>query len=462
MEFTVEEVSPVKKKIAITVAPEEVDAALAGALALVKQNAQIDGFRKGKVPAHVVEKRFHDSIEKEARDNLINVHINDIVTKTESRPMSPIKMTGDDQPLRKGQPFTYSMEFEVMPAFDLPPYEGLEVEEETPGLAEEQIDGLIEKIRKEKAPIVPVDGNQPVRDGQIAVLDFQPYENGNPMEGWKATAINLEIGAGEALEDFENLVKTIPVGHTGEKSITFPEDFLSPELAGKTVLMKVTVHAVKERRLPEINDELARNSGFKDLADMRKKLADSAEAVMGNLMKAEAQKKLLDMLVKQTSFPLPPNLVKTETYFLISDYAERMERMGKSIAATKDDLEKLRQETTPQGEIRAREKIILLNIAKKENLEVSQEEVVREIYRGSQKMGLDFKEYYARMEDSGMVFQLRDNMLCDKAMDLVYERANVKKVAPRILNDAPAEENAPAGDENGAGSGETAPVENNS
>lgn len=454
MEYTVQDISPVKKKIDITVSPGEVDSALGAALALVKKDAQIDGFRKGKVPTSVVEKRFHDHIEKEARDNLINVHINDIVQKSGSKPVSPIVMEGEDKPLVKGQPYNYTMEFEVLPVFDLPPYEGMEVEEEEEDF-QDQTERLVERMRKEKARLVPADGTGPAKDGQIAIVDFEPFMDGKPVNGFKATGAEIEVGDKSALPEFENLIKSIPLGHTGEHNITFPEDFIAPDLAGKTVVMKVTVHAIKDRVLPEVNDEFAKSLGYKDMADMRELLAKSVAQIMGNLFKAEAQNKLLQQLVKQTDFEIPPHLITVETYFLISDYAERMERQGKSVARNDEDFERLKKEIRPEGEARAREKVILLTIAHKEGLEISNEEVIREVFKGSQKMCVDFKEYYARMQDTGMIFQLRDNMLCDKAMDLVYDRANVKKVPLKLTY---GEENGEAED---GGQEAAADTENN-
>lgn len=431
MEYTVEELSPVKKKINVSVSGDEVDAALAGALALLKKDVQLDGFRKGKVPASVIAKRFHADIEKEARDNLINVHINDIVDKTGSRPVSAITMSGEDAPLVKGQPFQYTMEFEVMPTFDLPPYEGLAEEEEEAVATPEKLDQMVNRLREMRAQFVPVDGSEPAKDGQIATIDFDIIEDGKPLEDYKGKGVNLAIGRGEALSEFEQLVKTIPQGHTGEGPVTFPEDFLSKELAGKTLTAKITVHAVKEKKLPELDDTFAESWGYENAASVRETMKKSMLKVENDLHKSATEKKLLDKLVKQVDFELPPSFVDTEVFFLINDLAERMERVGKSIATTKEDLDKLREEMRPQGEERAREKIVLLAIAKKENLDVKPEEVAREVYRGSRKIGVDYKEYFAKMQDSGLIFKLRENMLCDKAMDLVYDRATITKVPAR-------------------------------
>lgn len=252
MEYSAEDLSPVKKKIVITTEPQEVEAAIMGAVALYKTSVQIDGFRKGKAPASVIEQRFRDKIYEEARQDLINVHINDVMQKMGVQPLSGINVDGAGL-LERGKPYVYSIEFEVLPVFDLPPYEGVEVEQEKVVVDEKEVADVIERLRRDRAQLVPVDGAAPAVDGQVACIDFTAYENGQPLEGVKAENFDLALGENQALEDFEALVKTIPYGQEGEGEIHFPEDFLAKDLAGKTLTMKVKVHAVKERKLPELD-----------------------------------------------------------------------------------------------------------------------------------------------------------------------------------------------------------------
>lgn len=428
MEYNVEDISPVKKKINIQVPVEEVNAALAGAVAILKNDLEMPGFRKGKVPTAIIEKQYGNSLEKEARDNLINVHINDIVQKLELSPVSPIVMHGEDKPLKKGEGFEYSMEFEVMPSFDLPSYEGLETEQKKWQPNDKVVDELIERYRKAIATLTPADGNDPGQDGQIANIDFETILDGEVQKDFGAKNFNLELGAEEALPDFEALVRTIPPGHTGEGDVTFPEDFLAPALAGKTAKMRVTVNAVKNLQLPVIDDEFARKVNFTDLAHMRRTLEDACQSGSNRFHRNEAQNALLEQLVKQIDFPLPEAMVKTEADLLLHDYIERMQRMGKNPLHGVDSLVKLQENIQPQAENRTRQKILLLAIAKKENLSVSPQELHNALYEASQKMGADFREYVEKMESSGLIFQFRDNMLCDKALDLVYERAKITPV----------------------------------
>lgn len=428
MEYKVEEISPVKKKVIVTASPEEVNAAVQAGIELYKKDARLDGFRKGKVPANVIEKRFHDGIYKEAKDDLINVHINEILQKEGLTPVSGLEMKGSEKQLTKGEPFEYEIEFEVMPAFDLPNYEGLEATQKETSPDDIAVDAMLGRIRNERAKIVPVEGTAPAKDGQIANIDFDVYEDGKRLDNFKGTNFDLEIGGGQSLKEFEELVKKIPVGHTGEGDVHFPEDFLAPELAGKTVKMKVTVHTVKERQLPELDDAFAASMKKKDMAEVRESLSAAYVETMGRLHKSETQKQLLDSLVKQTDFELPPAMVKMETAFLINDWADRLERQGKALPKGALDEGKLIEEFRPRGEERAREKILLLTIAKKENLEVDPKAVEMEVFRNAMKLGENIQDYFAKMHETGMIFQLRDSMLCDKAMDLIYERAKVTMV----------------------------------
>lgn len=444
MEYSVEEISPVKKKVGISIEPQEVEAAILGAVTLYQDSVKLDGFRKGKVPASVVEKRFHDRIYDEARQDLINVHINDVMQKLGVQPVSGINITGAEAPLERGKGYSYSMEFEVLPQFDLPPYEGLEVEQEAVRVDDAEVTEVIERIRRDRAKVAPVDGNAPAVDGQIANLDFQAFENGEPVPGIKAEGFDLSLGEREALEDFEALVKTIRPGEEGEGEITFPADFVAQDLAGKTVTMKVKVHAVKERQLPPLDDALAKSMGQENVDKLKEAITDSYLKTRERLHKGAAQKKLLDGLLKMVDFPLPEAMLEADLRTLMTDLAVRMERQGKRLDALGKTEEELRKELLPQAEEATRSLILLLSIARKEGLEVSDQEVMAQIYQNSLRTGQDFKALQQEYERNGVIFLLRDRLLADKAMDRIYAKATVKEIPAQADETAASESIAAA------------------
>ena len=430
MEYSAEDISPVRKKVVITTEAQEVEAAIMGAVALYKTSVQLDGFRKGKVPASVIEQRFRDKIYEEARQDLINVHINDVMQKLDVSPLAGVDVDAKGT-FERGQGYEYSIEFEMLPSFTLPPYEGMEVEQEKVVVDEKEVQEVIDRIRRDRGELVPVEGAGPAVDGQVATIDFAAFENGEPLEGVKAESFDLALGERQALEDFEALVKTIRYGEEGEGQITFPEDFLAKDLAGKTVTMKVRVHAIKERKLPELNDELAKTVGLESVEKLREAITGSYTQSRANLNKSAAQKTLLDRLLKMVDFELPPSLVETQERTLLGDMAARIERQGRSLDSLGKSMDELRAEVKPQSEELARSQVLLLSIAKKEGLDVTDNEVNTQIYQMSMRTGEDFKTLRESYERSGMIFVLRDRMLADKAMDLIYAKSKVTEVEPK-------------------------------
>lgn len=430
MEYTVEDLSPTKKKVAISVDPKEVEASIMATVALYRTSVKIDGFRPGKVPASVVEARFRQKIYEEAKQDLVNVHINEVMQKLEVTPLSGIEFDGGE--IERDKPYTYAITFEVLPAFELPPYEGLEVEQEKAVVDDAEVDAVIDRILKERAVLVPAEGQGPAVDGQVVELDFSAWdEDGNPVKDIKTQNFQLPLGENQALEDFENLVRATKLGEENEGKVTFPGDFLAPDLAGKTVTMKVKVHAIKNRQIPALSDELAKTMGQQSAEKLRQAIVDTYTKNRADLNRAAAEKSLLDKLLKMVDFPLPDALVDTHVRNLLTDRKLRLERQGKSLEALGKSMDALTSELRPEAESIARGQAFLMAVARKEKLEVTEQEVDGAIYQIAQRSGDDFKQLKQAYASSQAIFTLRDRLLADKAMDAIYAKAHITEVEPR-------------------------------
>ena len=165
VEYTIEELSPVKRKISIVAEASDVDDAIARSVAYYRKSVQIDGFRKGKVPASVVEKRFHDHIYQEAHQALVNAKVGEALAKAALEPVSGIQFVDDGGALARGKGLNFSVEFEVLPVFELPVYEGMEVEKEKAVVTDEEVDTVIERIRRDRAELLDAEGEGPAVDG---------------------------------------------------------------------------------------------------------------------------------------------------------------------------------------------------------------------------------------------------------------------------------------------------------
>ena len=449
MQYVTEDLSSVKKKITVTVPAEEADAALAATIAMYRTSVTMDGFRKGKVPASIIEKRFHDQVYKEATTDLVNVHINEIIGENKYSPVSRIDFDGGD--IQRGEDFTYTISFEVMPDFELPAYEGFAVEQEEAVVNEEEINAVVERVRSGMAEIITIGEERAPRDGEIAVLDFEAVdEDGKPIPGIKADNFQLTLGDGQTLPDFETLVKTMKPGEEKEGPVSFPADFFNAEFAGRTVTMKATLHGIKERKLPELDDAFAKKAGgFESMDKLRDSVRESYMKSRTDLNKSAAQKTLLDNLLKMADFPVPESMLESHVNMILGDLQDKLERQGKGLAALGKTEEALREEARPEAEMRARSHIFLLTVARKKEYTVSEQEVDLQLRRMAMQSGQDYnaiKDYYTQ---NNLLFALRDRLLADKGMDELYDKAVVTMVPPKKAEeaaaeagDAPAEEGA--------------------
>lgn len=438
MEYTTEDLSPVKKKVSVTVPVDEVNASLSATIAMYRTSVDLKGFRKGKVPSSVIEGRFKKEVYSEATQDLVNVHINDIVSELNVNPVSRIDFDGGE--LVRDEEFKYALSFDVMPEFDLPNYEGMDVELEKVVVKEDEVDEVLNRIRGNMAEIVSLAENRPAKDGEIAMLDFAAYENGEPIEGIAATNFQMSLGEKQALEDFEALVKTVAPGETKEGDVTFPSDFINPEFAGKTVTMKVTVHSIQERKLPELDDEMARKAGgFDSVEKMREAVVQSYKQSRGQLNKSQAQATMLEGLLKTVDYPLPESMVEMYLENLLQEQKVKVERQGKSLESLGKTMQELRADQLPEAEKIAKTQIFLVAAARKEGVEVSEQEVDMQLQQMAMQSGQDFrtvKDYYTQ---NNLMFGLRDRILADKSMDSIYQKANIIEVEPKDLKKDAAE-----------------------
>jgi trigger factor len=435
MEYKVEELSPVKRKVAVEVSVEEVHAALAATVALYRKSADIKGFRKGKVPSSVVEAKFRKQIYGEATTDLINYHINDILGELKLSPLSRIDV--DAKEMERDEDFSYSFSFEIAPTFDLPEYKGLAVEEEDVVVDPQQVEDVIQRIRQNMAKTVIIKEERPVVTGDIAVIDFQAFQDGVKMEGVAANKFELPLGEGNSLPEFEDIVLGMTPGETKENALTFPADFINDTLAGKTVSMQVTLHAIKARNLPEVDDEFAELAGgYASVQELKDAIEKSYVSTRKQLVKGDAQKKLLDGIKAAVSFELPQSIVEEQIDKQIVELQGKLERQGKSLDSLGKTPAELREEHRPQAEDVVKSSLVLLAIASAENLTVDPQEVDLVLQKMAASTGQDFhsiKDYY---EQHNLMIPLKDRVLADKAMELIYENATVTIVPPAATPNA--------------------------
>jgi len=275
------------------------------------------------------------------------------------------------------------------------------------------------------------------KDGDVAVVSFNATENGEPVPGVRAENFQLSLGEGQALPDFEALVKATMPGADNSGTMSFPADFINQELAGKTVDMNITVHVIKEKELPPVDDELAKKAGsFENLDKLKEAISRSYVQSRQQLYKAAAQKKLLDAVLAKVDYPLPPSLVEEQIGILISDAKNKIERQGKAPEALGRTDEELRKEFEPKALEIVKAQLFLLKLSDAEKIETTPQEMDAYFMQVASRTGQDVLAVKQHYEQNGLVIPVRDKILADKAMEYIYSKAKISKVPAK---EAPAE-----------------------
>jgi len=426
MEYNVEDLSPVKKKVTVTVPAEEVNASLESTTAFFKKDLKMSGFRKGKVPSSVVENKFKKEISQQAGQDLLNVHFNQIFGELGLQPLAGVDV--DAGTMERDQDYEYSFSFEFLPELDLPEYYGLKAQQKKVDIGEEAVENTIRKIQTENSTLQFVKEDRTPEDGDVAVIDFAAYQNGEQIEGIQASGFELPLGEGQSLEEFESLIKGMTPGASGEQEITLPEDFISSELAGQTVTMSVTLNSIKERILPEVDADLAQQVGnFSSAEEMKEKIKENIYNYLHGMEKSKTQNQLLEQLKSQVEVTPPESLVESQLDSLLQNKKERLEKQGKSLEAEGGE-NKVREELREEARDMVRSHVILLTIANKEGMTVSDQEIQQHIVNLATKNNQDPKTLMDYFENNNMMYALRDSLLADKAMEHVYNHADIEEV----------------------------------
>lgn len=442
MEFAVEAVSPTRKKVTLTLSAEDVNAAVSKTVAEYRKDLALPGFRKGKVPASVVERRFGGEILSRATQDTVNEAVRKALEAESLTPLSRLEMD-TAAVFEKNAPFSCSMQFDVLPSIDFPDYVGLEVEEDAADVSDAEVNDIIERMRESVAEQVDVSEDRLPQDGDTVDVDyagFEPDDDAKPVDDVKGEHFSIVLGQKQALDDFEALVKTAKAGEEKEGIVSFPEDYGHAPLAGRNVLFRIRLNGIKSRILPEVDDEFAKKTGHEDMEKLRAAIVEHVSGSKKQAARGAAMQKLLNGLLDKVSFDIPESMLESRIERVLGDREVRLQRMGKSL----DDLGKPREELREEARVEAleglRPQVFLMALAEKEKLAVTEREVEIAIYTMAMRAQQDYRQVRDAYQRSGLIYDLRDRLLADKAMELIYSKAVVKTAeAASASGENPAE-----------------------
>jgi trigger factor len=425
MSLQVEKLEKNMVKLTIESTAEEFEAAIEKAYLKNRGKMNVQGFRKGKAPRSIIEKMYGAGIFYEDAANVI---IPDAYEKAAEESGLDIvsRPEIDVVQIEKGQPFIFTAEVAVKPEVTLGSYKGIEVEKVAIEVTEEELTVELDKIRDQNSRTITVD-NRPVKNGDMTVIDFEGFVNGEGFDGGKAENYALTIGSHSFIDTFEDQLIGKNIDEDIEVNVTFPAEYQAAELAGKPALFKVKVKEIKEKELPELDDDFAQDvSEFDTLdeykADIKKTIIDKKEKEAKRI-KEDA---IVDKIIENTTMEIPDAMIDTQARQIVDEFAQRMQSQGLTMEQymqfTGMNVNQLLEQTKPQAVKRIQSRLVLEAIVNAENITISDEDLEKEFTEmaATYQMEVDkLKELIGEKEKE----QIRMDIAVQKAVDVVLDAA---------------------------------------
>ena len=432
MSVQVENLEKNMAKLTIEVSAEDLEKALEAAYQKQKKQINIPGFRKGKVPRVMIEKMYGSGVfYEDAANSLMQLNYPSAVDESGidivSRPSVEIVQ------IEKGKPFIFTAEVAVKPEVTLGKYKGVTVTKIDTTVSDEEVDAALEKERNNNARTITVT-DRPVAEGDTAVIDFEGFVDGEPFEGGKGENHPLEIGSHTFIDNFEEQLIGKNAGDDVEVNVTFPEQYQAAELAGKPALFKVKIHEIRTKELPELDDEFAQDvSEFDTLAEYKESVKKNLEEQKEKEAKGTKEDEAIQKIIDKSKMEIPEAMIQTQCETMIDEFAQRIAQSGLTMEQYLQfsglTIDAMMEQVRPEALSRIQSSLVLEQIAKEENIEVSDEEVDAEIEKMAKSYGMEadkLKEYVGEGERDSMKKNLAITKAVELVMDNVKERAKAK------------------------------------
>lgn len=424
MKVTIEDISSVKKKLHIQVPPDMIAREMEKAVADAVKKAKIPGFRPGKAPKAVVERHYQMEIQSDVMNRLISDSYLQAVQENNLQPVEMPNIT-NTSPLEKGSPLNYTAVVEVRPQIDLKPYEGIEVKDAPVSVSDDEVTATIDRLREMYANLEVVEGQDLGKD-HTAIIDFEGFHEGKPIEGAKAQDHMLALGTGSLIPGFEEQLVGMKKAEQREISVTFPGDYHDKNIAGKAAKFNVTLKEVKKKVLPELNDDFAKDLGnSKTVDELKAQIREDLEIRKKNEQASGQREELMEKLVAAHSFDAPEGMVERELMSMARSQAMRLARQGADLKTF--DIKAFREKNHDLAVKRVKGTLLLDLIADKEKITVSDEEVNAALAAAARSTGQKIeavKKYYEDQE--GGLDNLSVTLLHEKTLGHLLSKA--KKV----------------------------------
>jgi len=424
VEVTKNQLEDNKVELKIEMEKEKVDEALKQAYKKVVKDVDISGFRKGKVPRKVLEARFgKEVLHKDALDILIPKGYSKALKETEIEPIDQPDIT--DFYIQEGDTANFTAEVEVKPEVELGEYNDLGIEKEDNEVTEKEIDREIDSARDKHSQLVSSD-KEVVEDNDFVIIDFEGKKDGEKFPGGSAEEYSLEIGSNTFIPGFEEQLIGAKVGEELELNITFPEDYNAEDLAGQEVIFDVEIKEIKEKKLPGLDDDFAKEvSDFDTFEEYKSSITENLQNSKKDRVEREYENKLIEKVSDNVQVNIPDKMVENELDKMYQNFAQSISQQGMDIEDYLNymgmDEQEWREKNWEAAYNRTKSNLVLEAIAEKENIEVSEEEIEEQIKEIAENNEQDPEQIKTFLQMQGQLNELRNGLKMEKTIDYLKE-----------------------------------------
>ncbi|MEE0133229.1 MAG: trigger factor [Treponema sp.] len=422
-------------KLTVTIAKKDVAAEYNESIAKYAKSIQIPGFRKGKVPVSVLERKYGEMLKADAAAELIEKALGEVFESIDEKPLPYAQPSMDEAPvLDVTKDLTFTVTYDVFPTVKIESLEGISIKEPVVEIGEEELNTELEQIRERNAMVVDKKDDEAAAKDDIATVNYcELAEDGSELEGTQRQDFVFTIGSGQNIFKFDDDVVGMKKNETKEITKTYDADFEDKDLAGTTKKIKVTVTALKVRNLPDLDDELAQdvNEKYNTLEDMKTDIKRNMEAIKERRVNEIKSNELLEQLVEKYQFDLPKSMVQAELdhrwRMMAQQFGTTTEQLDKLVASSGQSKETMLTEWTGDAEKMLKSRIVVEALLKDRNITVTPEEIEKEMESIAEKSGVSVEEVKKHYADPRSKEYLIDDTKEQKLYSQLFAEVKVTK-----------------------------------
>ncbi|HLR71601.1 MAG TPA: trigger factor [Pseudogracilibacillus sp.] len=411
--------------LTINVSADEFEKALDQAFKKVVKDVSLPGFRKGRIPRNIFEKRFGvESLYQDAVDLVLPKAYGEAIEETGIFPVDQPSV--DIEEIERGKDLVFTCEVTVKPEVKLGEYKGLEVEEESVEITDEDLEKEMEALQESQAELVLKEEGS-IEEGNTVVIDFEGFLDGEAFEGGKGENHPLEIGSGQFIPGFEEQLIGKEAGEDPEITVTFPADYHAEDLAGKEAVFKVKIHEIKEKEIPELDDEFAKDvdEEVETLAELKDKKKEQLQKEKEQSVENKKRETLIEKVTENSEVDIPEAMIDTELDHMMREFEQRLQMQGMTMdnyfQFSGQTEEELKEQMKNDAEKRVKTNLTLEAILEEEELEVTEEDIEKEIEEMAKLYNMEKDQIVGMLGGNSDV--LKEDLKVKKAIDFIVDES---------------------------------------